>query len=96
MKNALGCLFQIAYAILGLIQFAAIIGFLHSKIGGPFIVSIIASLLISYIPLAGTICGILGAIFVWKFAVWQSLLLFLGPYATLLIVFLIASFFDKE
>lgn len=82
MKNlfgALGVLGYIVYFGIGLFQLAAIYGFLEDYWGWPFLLSAIGGLIVAYIPIIGSICGVLGAIYVWRWEVWQAILLFCWP-----------------
>ena len=77
MKNlfgALGVLGYIVYFGIGLFQLAAIYGFLEDYWGWPFLLSAIGGLIVAYIPIIGSICGVLGAIYVWRWEVWQAIL----------------------
>lgn len=82
MKNlfgTLGVLGYIVYLGIGLFQLAAIYSFLEDYWGWPFLLSAIGGLIVAYIPVLGSICGVLGAIYVWRWEVWQAILLFCWP-----------------
>lgn len=68
--------FFIAYAIVGIVQWFAIVdGIGHALNVGSFISFVIAGL-ITYIPLLGSALGVYGAINVWDWGALQACVLF--------------------
>ncbi|MEX0353013.1 hypothetical protein CRONO_07125 [Cronobacter sakazakii] len=66
------------YTAVGLIQFSAIISGLESWWGLHWIIAGLVAFFIAYIPVLGTIVGIVGAIDVWHWEWWQAGGLFFG------------------
>lgn len=69
----------IGYILLGLFQLAAIMAGLEEWLGLHWIFAIMLASFIAYIPLLGTIVGVMGAMEAWHWDLWQSIGLFFGP-----------------
>lgn len=81
--------FQIAYFVIGIVQFFAVwdgakyfLG-VESFIGGAFAFAV--SMFLTYIPLVGSILGVYGAVNVWDWSLTKALILFFW-YVPLLIL----------
>lgn len=68
----------IVYIVVGLFQLAAIMAGLESWWGLHWIVAAPIAFIVSYIPLVGSIVGMVGAVDVWRWEWWQAGLLFFG------------------
>ncbi|UCZ68341.1 hypothetical protein K8U55_12590 [Klebsiella pneumoniae] len=68
----------IVYIVVGLFQLAAIMAGLESWWGLHWIIAAPIAFIISYIPLVGSIVGMVGAMDVWRWEWWQAGLLFFG------------------
>lgn len=66
------------FILIGLIQFFAIISGLESWLGFHWIIAGPIAFIIAYIPLIGSIVGMVGAVDVWHWSWWQAALLFFG------------------
>lgn len=67
--------FYIGYFVVGIAQFFAIWDGLNIYLGWGFLDFIIACLL-TYIPLVGSILGVMGAMDAWHWNFWQAMSLF--------------------
>jgi hypothetical protein len=86
----------VGYALMGLIQLVAIYDFLHGYWGWMSILSLAAAVILGYFPLVGSICGMIGAMHVWHFPLWQAgLFFFWHPILSVLCLTLI-EFFAKS
>lgn len=79
------------YLSLGIFQFAATFAGLEHWLGVHWIIAAPISLFISYIPLAGTIIGMIGAVTAWHWTWGQAAALFLGPLLLVLLFSLAAG-----
>jgi hypothetical protein len=77
----MGALGAIIYFGLGLLQLAAIMAGLGDWLGLHWIIAGPLALFLAYLPLVGSILGLLGAVHVWDWAWWQAGLLFFGGFA---------------
>ena len=77
---SLGCLAQIIYLGMGLVQFAAIVSGIEDWWGWPKLISLFVALPIAYIPILGTIVGIMGAIKSFSWTPLFAITLFCWPY----------------
>jgi len=96
MGRLLGPIGYIAYLVLGILQLAAVYAFLHDYWGWNFFLAFFVGLLLAYAPVIGTICGIIGAIYVWHWAWWQAGLLFLWWVPLLIIISIFSLIGSKE
>lgn len=72
-------LFVPIYWILNVIQIAAAIAGFHDWLGWNIVISIILALIIGWLPILGTIIGVMGAVEGWGWEYWQAILLFFWP-----------------
>lgn len=93
--GATGVLGMVAYIILGLVQWAAFYSLiriyfdLHWLLAGPI------TFLLSYIPLLGTIGGVVGAKLAWHWTWLGSIGLFVGPWLVIIGIGIIFSSKDN-
>lgn len=94
--NAIGALLPLGYFLLGIFQLAAIMEGAQAWWGLGNVSSFLVGALLAYVPVVGTVAGITGAHagFGWSWPV--SLLLFLWPYALLLLAMAWGSLSTKS
>lgn len=80
MQNSLGCLVQIVYFGMGLLQIGAIVGGITDWWGWPWWLAIFVATPVAYIPILGTVVGIMGAIRSFDCSLLFAVLLFCWPY----------------
>ena len=80
MRNSLGCLVQIVYLGMGLLQLVAILRGIEDWWGWPWWLAIFVAMPVAYIPVLGTIVGIMGAIKSFEWSPLLAILLFCWPY----------------
>ena len=85
----------IGYFFLGLVQWAAIFSGMSEWTGFHWIIAAPLALFTAYIPLVGTILGIFGAMSAWGWSGLQAAGLFLGPFAVILVIALLAGAVDS-
>lgn len=68
--------FIIAFVATGLIQFVAILNFLHQIWGWWQIPSVLPAVVLAYIPVIGSFAGAYAAYTVWAWPIWSLVLLF--------------------
>lgn len=85
-----GVAFWIFYVVMGLVQFNATYDGLRYYLGWHWLILASLSLIASYLPLIGSICGVVGAHLVWRWEVLPALLLFFW-YVPLYLTFMAAS-----
>jgi len=80
LKNIIGItigpIVSIGFVVMGLVQLYAVCSFFIGYWGWHLLLAVPVSLFLAYIPLIGSICGYIGAVKVWGWALWQALLLF--------------------
>jgi hypothetical protein len=81
----------IGYFTIGVVQVAAIVGFFNDYLNWRLVPSIIAAVLIGYIPVAGAVAGIFSAIKIWDWAWYSATLLFTFPLVLAIIGFSISG-----
>lgn len=87
--------FGIAYLLVGLFQLFAIMdGVGHFLNVGGFL-SFIIALLLTYIPIVGSIAGVYGATEVWDWTIWQSALLFFWYVPVFIILYFAGLIADR-
>ncbi len=99
MKSSLGCLVQIIYVVMGLFQIAAIMGGIKEWWGWPWWIAIFVATPIAYIPVLGTIVGIMGAMKSFGWSTLMAIMLFCWPYIVYIIVLAgggLASVFSRR
>ena len=69
-------LFCLMYIGIGLAQLAAIYSFFKYDLGWYGFLAGIASFILAYIPVVGSVCGVLGAVKAWDWPIWRAVLLF--------------------
>lgn len=84
----------IVYIVIGLFQFAAIIAGLESWWGVHWLIAAPVAFIISYIPLLGSVVGMVGAMDVWRWEWWQAGLLFFGGLVFAIACGGMSSFFE--
>lgn len=84
--NVLGPILGIGYFCLGIIQFVAMFAGLTDWIGLHWLIAGPVSLFIAYIPLVGTVLGIMGAMTAWSWPLLHALALFLGPFVVIAVL----------
>ncbi len=83
------------YLALGLFQwFAVVDGIRHWLDIGAFFAIVIA-FFVSWMPLVGTISGVLGAHYAWQWSWFSALALFFGPQVVMLIIVFAIAGFEK-
>jgi hypothetical protein len=89
IKNVLGSLsgslFYGIYLLMGLIQLASILGGIENWWGWPWWIAIFVATPLAYIPILGTILGIMGAIKSWGWMPLNAVLFYLWPLAAFLL-----------
>lgn len=73
------------YMVVGLVQFLAIIAGLESWWGLHWIIAGPVAFFIAYVPVLGSVVGMVGAVDVWRWEWWQAGGLFFG---TLILAFI--------
>jgi len=99
MKNSLFTIGYIVYFAMGLVQIAAIVAGFEAWWGWNGFFAILGSIFVAYIPVLGTIVGIMGAIKGWNWSPIQAILLFCWPLVIYIGVFLydaICAVFTKH
>jgi hypothetical protein len=84
--NQLGCLFYCVYMLMGLLQLAAILSGILDWWGWPWPIAILVAMPVAYIPILGTIVGIMGAIKSFGWSPMFAILLFCWPYVLYIIL----------
>lgn len=87
MKSTLGCLAQALYVVAGGLQVGAIVGGIVEWWGWPWWAAVFVATPIAYIPILGTIVGILGAVRSFGWSPTFAILLFCWPYVVYLVAF---------
>lgn len=72
------------YLGIGIIQLSAIYSFFHGSWGWHWIFAAPAAFVLGYMPIIGSICGILAAHDIWHWAWWKAVLLFCWPVVVVL------------
>tara|TARA_B100000674_G_C37642832_1_gene824208 strand:+ start:539 stop:808 length:270 start_codon:yes stop_codon:yes gene_type:complete len=84
-------LIQIGWFILGIFQWFAIIAGIKLWFGISTFFAFIISLIITCIPLLGTIVGFKGAVDAWEWSFFEASALFFGPFVFLIFFSLLNS-----
>lgn len=87
--------FGIAYFLVGIVQLFAIIEGIKYASGLGSFFSAFMALIITYIPVVGSIAGVYGAVNVWDWSIWQAGALFFWylPVGAVILVF--SHFFNR-
>lgn len=80
MKNILQTLFSIAYFVVGLIGLFAIMGQLQAWFNWHWIIAAIVALLLTYIPIIGSILAYVGMVNIWGWDRILAALIVIIPY----------------
>lgn len=96
MKGSIGCIFYVGYMALGLFQLAAVMAGLHEWWGIPKVVAALIGFIVAYLPVIGTITGIVGAHDAWRWSWEMSIALFLGPMIVMFSIAGVAALLDRR
>ncbi|SOE17228.1 hypothetical protein SAMN05877838_2123 [Hoeflea halophila] len=66
----------IAYFAVGIIQLFAIIDGIDHALGWGGVISFILAMVVTYIPVLGSVLGVYGAVNAWDWSFWQAATLF--------------------
>lgn len=83
-KSALAVMAFYAYIFLGLIQSVAIVDVEREWWGMHWVLALPFAVIVAYVPVVGTIVGVLGAVQAWSLRPWVAILLFCWPYIVIL------------
>jgi hypothetical protein len=86
--------FYIAYFVVGFAQIFAIVEFFEKNLNWGFL-DVLLALFVTYIPLVGSILGVLGAMDGWGWDIWQAGLLFFWYVPVFLLSFFYISIADR-
>lgn len=78
-KSGLVVLGWLFFFGVGLVQLAAIQDFFQEIWRWPAFLALLAGAILAFLPVVGSICGLIAAIKVWHWAWWQAGLLFFWP-----------------
>ena len=95
MKKALGTLAMWGWFLMGLVQIAAMVDGVKAFLGINTFFAACISVIVSYIPLLGSIAGVSGAINAWHWHWLAAILLFFWPYALMLVATMIDAATDR-
>ena len=94
VNGILGTTFVISYFSLGVLQFFACYDFFRIHWDWNWFGSGLTAISISYIPILGSLAGIVGATKVWGWDLWVALLLFCYPFVIGLIILILSGSFS--
>ena len=80
MRHILQTLFSFSYIVVGLISLFAIMGQLSAWFGWHWLIALLVALLLTYIPLVGSILGYFGMVNIWGWSPIAALLVVILPY----------------
>lgn len=94
MKNALQTILGVAYFFLGILQFVFITAGVQDWLGVHWFFSAFVAFILAYMPVVGTVLGILGAVsgFGWNFPL--AIIFFCWPYVMFAIALVAIWVFD--
>lgn len=92
----MGGIVAIAYVVLGLVQLAAVMAGLEEWVGLHWVLAFFLALIIAYIPLVGSVVGIMGAIEAWHWAWWQAGALFFGGLAVVVVLAVVSGAAERR
>ncbi|MEI6056346.1 MAG: hypothetical protein WCR55_09850 [Lentisphaerota bacterium] len=96
MKYFVGCLVVFIYFGIGAVQAVAFLQGLMYFYDLSFWKAAIISIPLSFIPIAGTVLGIIGAVKVWDFSYFWAIILFCWPYLIYVLIIFIAVVIPKK
>lgn len=79
LLGPLGVVAILLYMGVGLVQLAAVYSFFYDSWGWYWIFAAPAAFVVGYLPIIGSICGILAAHDIWHWPWWKAVLLFCWP-----------------
>jgi hypothetical protein len=79
---------MIGYLLLGLFQLAAVMAGLVDWVGLHWLFAALVAMFIAYIPVVGTVLGIVGAVTAWDWHWLMATALFAGPFLVMLVLVL--------
>ncbi len=91
----LGFLMMVGYLALGFMQLSATMTGLQDVWGWPWIFAAPVAFLTAYIPLLGTVAGMVGAVYGWGWSWAQAGVLFFGPFIVIAGIYVVMSVADK-
>ena len=80
MKRTIGCVAIVVYLAIGFVQLLAAVKGIQLWLDWPWILAAFISLFVAYIPVVGTVAGIVGATAAWGWGLWPAIALFCSPY----------------
>ena len=86
--------FWVGYFLLSLLQFFAIWDYLSAGAGGFF--SFFGAIFLAYIPVVGSVLGVLGAHDIWGWSWGGAIALIFGPLLFMLMIAPLAVMFSKD
>lgn len=92
--NKLTLFFPILYWVYAFIAFLPIYDLVRDTIHIP-IINFLISLIAASTPIVGTVMGVIGAVKLWDWELWQALLMYLFPYILIFIIMCIMFLSDK-
>jgi len=88
LKSALAVTAFYTYIFFGLVQAVAIVDGERLWWGLHWFLALPLALVVAYVPVLGTVVGILGAMQAWSLRPWIAIILFCWPYVVILAAFL--------
>jgi len=86
--------FGIAYLVIGFAQFFAVIEFFERTLNWGFL-DVVFAFLVTYIPIVGSILGVIGAMDGWHWSIWQAGALFFWYVPVFLVGLLLAAIAER-
>lgn len=80
MKTALGCGAAVLYFGIGFVQLLAAIKGIQLWMGVPWLIAVVISTFVAWIPVVGTVAGIKGATDAWGWGFWPAVAFFCWPF----------------
>lgn len=84
------------YLLLGLFQMAACVAGIENWLGWHWMLAAPIAIFVSYTSIAGTIAGVLGAVYGWSWDWLEALALFFAPFVVIFTFGVISTFFDTS
>ncbi len=79
---------------LGLLQIAATIAGLEFWLGLPGFLAVVLALLFAWMPIVGTVVGMIGAVTVWDWSWLAAIGLFFGPLIVMMMIAVLAGLYQ--